>query len=528
MSCRMSTLKETTSRSQNTGIVITFGEAKTSQGTPRVVRWRGRDQGPKAEEEVRTVTITEGPPAHKRARSPSQSARTDQTEPSSKIRGCPISDQCRGVSHVHRHVISAHLPFFAQPETACWGCYTQCVRNATVKKHLEECPKARRFDEGSLDLWVRLSAGLLNEIAEQAGRRRKHLCQLVCEMGISPRGCVVPPLRAALLDHYDRSMGTQQGSTRTIDPPSSEGCLLHWRLLAALAAACSPTGRTKIRRCSMPIGPIPRVLPRGTDAHCHLRESTRRNRGIVQGRQWQDDFASLTVVNIECYPGDWGKGPVTAPGLRVLNAVGLHPTSVPAEAEEANRRIEGAKQAIRRGAAAVGEIGIDLYHRDSEDVALMQQATLANLSVYAASKGLPIVLHVRDQGNNCKAGAMCREVLQQSVPRSQKIQLHCFDSGLAEHHRWKAAFPETMLSISGKLLKADRHPELDRVVQEMGLEELLIETDSPHLCPRGIPSRLHGPTSIRLVADRIGELRSLPPSIVLEVASKNAQTFFGF
>ena len=215
-------------------------------------------------------------------------------------------------------------------------------------------------------------------------------------------------------------------------------------------------------------------------------------------------------------------------GLQVLNAVGLNPTSVPADAEEANRRIEGAKRAIERGAVAVGEIGIDLYHKDSEDVALMQQATLANLSAYVATKGLSIVLHALAGGNNCKAEARSREVLQQSVPHSQKIQLHCFDSGLPEHRRWMAAFPETMLSLSGKLLKVDRHPELDQVVQVMALDQLLIETDRPHLCQKETPSSLHGPTSIRLVADIIGELRSLPPSIILEVASKNARNFFGF
>ena len=61
--------------------------------------------------------------------------------------------------------------------------------------------RARQFDEGSLDLWVRLSTGLLEEIAEQARWRRRQLCQLVCKMGLSPSGCYVPPLRVALLDH---------------------------------------------------------------------------------------------------------------------------------------------------------------------------------------------------------------------------------------------------------------------------------------------------------------------------------------
>ena len=157
---------------------------------------------------------------------------------------------------------------------------------------------------------------------------------------------------------------------------------------------------------------------------------------------------------------------------------------------------------------AVGEIGIDLYHNDSEVMVLLQQAALANLS--AAAEGLPIVLHVRDRRDNQEAGAMCCEILSDSVSRAQKIQLHSFDSGLDEQRRWKEAFPGAMFSISRKLLSADRHQELDQVVQGMDLDSLLLETDAPYLCPKEIRSTQHGPASISLVANRVGELRNSP------------------
>ena len=476
-------------------------------------------------EEVRTVTITGPVPSRKRALS---SGLDGVPEKRQRIFGvCPVSTDCGRPNHVHRHVILNHLPFFAQPETVCWGCNTQCVRKSLLRKHLEWCPKAQAFDGSALGLWVRLCGGLLQEIAKQLGVRQRNLCQLVHERGLMSTECTVSTLQAALIDWYDRSMSPGGAIDRSMDAPRSEGGLLHWRVLAGLVSACSAEGRNHIRLWSQPSGSVSKILPQGTDSHCHLREVLRRSKTSTASRRWRDNLASLTVVNVDCFPRDWGRRPLIISGVHIANAVGLHPTVVRREADKVNRAIDSVKQAINNDTVAVGEIGIDLFHEVSEEQVTMQQAALANLSAFAAKKGLPIIIHSRDRKDNRIAGTMCREVLQTSVPSSQKIQLHCYDSGMKEHQEWDKAFPETMYSISAILLSNRCHPELEQVIQEIGLDKLLLETDSPHLCPKGIRQSQHGPASICRVANRVGQLLNLPPSIVLEACSRNARTFFG-
>ena len=233
---------------QAIGLEITFGSARDLPGAPttsRRVGWNGQSTGQGMEEpqETRWVGITGTRPAYKRPHSPSREDTENQRQVRHKPNtNCPVSENCSCSGHVHRHVISVHMPFFVQPETACWGCNCQCVRASALRKHLEVCSRARPFDDEALGLWVRLSAGLLDEIAGQMGVRTRHLNRLVDEKHLALRDYVVSPLQAALMHHYDRALGTKERTDGAVHPPNSEGGLLHWRLLAALVALCNPKG----------------------------------------------------------------------------------------------------------------------------------------------------------------------------------------------------------------------------------------------------------------------------------------------
>ena len=305
-------------------------------------------------EEVRTVTITGPVPSRKRALS---SGLDGVPEKRQRIFGvCPVSTDCGRPNHVHRHVILNHLPFFAQPETVCWGCNTQCVRKSLLRKHLEWCPKAQAFDGSALGLWVRLCGRLLQEIAKQLGVRQRNLCQLVHERGLMSTECTVSTLQAALIDWYDRSMSPGGAIDRSMDAPRSQGGLLHWRVLAGLVSACSAEGRNHIRLWSQPSGSVSKILPQGTDSHCHLREVLRRSKTNTASRRWRDNLASLTVVNVDCFTRDWGRRPLIISGVHIANAVGLHPTMVRRDCPKGIRQSQHGPASICRVANRVGQL----------------------------------------------------------------------------------------------------------------------------------------------------------------------------
>lgn len=68
--------------------------------------------------------------------------------------------------------------------------------------------------------------------------------------------------------------------------------------------------------------------------------------------------------------------------------------------------------------------------------------------------------------------------------------------------------------------------ELREVVRETSLEKLLIETDAPYLAPiphRGKPNE---PAYVKLVAQKIAELKNISVEQVIEQTGKNALHIF--
>jgi len=68
---------------------------------------------------------------------------------------------------------------------------------------------------------------------------------------------------------------------------------------------------------------------------------------------------------------------------------------------------------------------------------------------------------------------------------------------------------------------------LREVVRRMPAERLLIETDSPYLAPvphRGKPNE---PRHVRLVAEKVAEVREEPVEEVIRVTGENFERLFG-
>jgi TatD DNase family protein len=67
---------------------------------------------------------------------------------------------------------------------------------------------------------------------------------------------------------------------------------------------------------------------------------------------------------------------------------------------------------------------------------------------------------------------------------------------------------------------------LSEVARLVPLERLLLETDSPYLAPQARRGKRNEPAYVRLVAERVAELRGLSPEEVGRVTSDNACALF--
>jgi TatD DNase family protein len=83
-----------------------------------------------------------------------------------------------------------------------------------------------------------------------------------------------------------------------------------------------------------------------------------------------------------------------------------------------------------------------------------------------------------------------------------------------------------MLSFSGPLTFA-KAVELHEVARRAPLDRILTETDSPYLSPHPLRGKRNEPANVRLVAERLAELRGMQLAELAEAVWRNAASIFG-
>ena len=192
--------------------------------------------------------------------------------------------------------------------------------------------------------------------------------------------------------------------------------------------------------------------------------------------------------------------------------MGLHPCSVKRGFEKELYIVEN--WLTKRQFAAVGEIGTDLYW----DKTLFDlQVEAFNIQVDWAKKyRLPIVIH-------------CRESIDETIALVEKAKddnltgiFHCF-SGNAEQAK-RITSLGFLLGIGG--VATFKNGGLDKVLPEISLDHLVLETDSPYLAPVPYRGKRNEPSYIPIVASRISEVKRVTTDEVRITTSKNATSLF--
>ena len=81
------------------------------------------------------------------------------------------------------------------------------------------------------------------------------------------------------------------------------------------------------------------------------------------------------------------------------------------------------------------------------------------------------------------------------------------------------------ISFSGNLTFKNSH--LPEVARQLPLDRILIETDSPFLSPEPYRGKPNEPARVRLVAEKLAIIFSLPLEKIAEITSENTSAIFG-
>lgn len=193
--------------------------------------------------------------------------------------------------------------------------------------------------------------------------------------------------------------------------------------------------------------------------------------------------------------------------------MGLHPTSVKPETYHEELNLVKNWLDIREF-AAVGEIGIDLYW-DISTLEIQQEAFKIQIQ-WAKEKNLPIVIHCRESFDEIF------EVLEGEKDDKLFGIFHCF-TGTKEQAERSIGF-NMKLGIGGVV--TFKNGKIDQFINQIPLEHIVLETDSPYLAPVPYRGKRNEPSYLSNIVRKLSELYEIPENEIAQATTRNALSVF--
>ncbi|MGI5998921.1 MAG: TatD family hydrolase [Lutispora sp.] len=198
----------------------------------------------------------------------------------------------------------------------------------------------------------------------------------------------------------------------------------------------------------------------------------------------------------------------------IYASVGVHPHDA-SEMDENSCQVLAELAEKNNKVRAIGEIGLDYYYNHSpRDV---QKKRFAEQIDLAKQLGLPVIIHDRDAHEDTM------NILKKSGVKQVGGVLHSF-SGSVEMMR-ECLKLNMYISLSGPVTFKNARKTVE-VAQQVPLDMLLIETDSPYLTPVPHRGERNYPGYVKHVADKIAALRDMDFEEIAQITLENGKRLF--
>jgi len=193
--------------------------------------------------------------------------------------------------------------------------------------------------------------------------------------------------------------------------------------------------------------------------------------------------------------------------------MGLHPCSVNGNFE--SELIEVSNLLKNGNYYAVGEIGIDLYW----DKTFLEEQKLAfrKQIQWAKDLQLPIVIHCRE------AFEEIFEIVDELNDEQLSGIFHCF-TGNREQAQHILDYGNFKLGIGGVLTY--KNSGLDKVIEEIDIEHLVLETDAPYLSPKPFRGKRNESSYLLYIAEKLAAIKDVSLAQIAEATTNNANQIF--
>ncbi len=164
----------------------------------------------------------------------------------------------------------------------------------------------------------------------------------------------------------------------------------------------------------------------------------------------------------------------------------------------------------RKEIIGIGEVGLDYYWVKDDVMRKKEHKNLGLFRELSIELNLPLVIHSRDAEE---------DIIQILQDDEISALLHCFSGSVGQAKN--ASSFGCLISVPTSVVYSKKK---QRMVKELPLECIVLETDAPYLSPQ--PRTRNEPVNILSSRDMIAKIKGVDECIVEEVTTENAKQFF--
>jgi len=259
------------------------------------------------------------------------------------------------------------------------------------------------------------------------------------------------------------------------------------------------------------------------DTHSHIYlDHFKADIDAAMKRCLEHDVSKIIVPNIDVASIKQIEQLCTAYPTICLPAMGVHPCSIQADWEEVLATVKHYIDTLldrlpQKKIYGIGEIGLDYYWDTTFKTE--QQAALKMQIEWAKALNLPIILHARNSFDDLFS------IVSEMKDEDLTGIFHCF-GGTIEEAQKIMQLGNFYMGIGG-VVTYKNNQALRDVLQEVPLEYLVLETDSPYLSPMPYRGKRNESSYVVYVAEMLATIKQVGLDEITEVTTSNARKIFG-
>ena len=245
------------------------------------------------------------------------------------------------------------------------------------------------------------------------------------------------------------------------------------------------------------------------DTHCHIYYDKYHDIDEVIDPALENNVSKMICVGVDIESSN--KSIELAEKYDMIYATaGYHPHESKETIPNYLNELESLLQ--HKKVVALGEIGLDFFYNHSDEKT--QIKIFEEQLELAKSLKMPCVIHNRESD---------KELIHSiKKTKNNNAVIHCFASNYKFAN--ELINLNLHLSFTGLITFVD---ELKKVVENIPIDKIMVETDSPYLTPIPHRGKRNEPYMVKYVAEEIAKIKNISLEDVANQTTKTANTFFG-